>query len=357
MMKMTPRALILGSMLVFWASLSLSVVIPLLTIREVPPSEIWQPWTELEQEGWRHYADNGCAYCHSRYTRVVDWGINAMRISRAGDYHRQRPVLFGTERTGPDLSQEGGLHPDDWHLAHFINPRYTSPVSVMPAWEFLGREKIRALTAFVQSEGGTMADERVARQRLWRERAIAAHRAGPDANFEWLHGHIPAVWRMMPNPYPPDEAALAHAKEIYQEFCINCHGPMGDGMGRAAPHLDPPPLNFTTLRRHLEGGRYLGGIIYYQIMNGITGTAMPYFKIHLESEKIWDLSNYIGINFVGYTDADIAPEGVDASYEPDYLNPFRLPDPEGEQPELLPRLLERKPQQTPPEHHRPEGHP
>ena len=30
-------------------------------------------------------------------------------------------------------------------------------------------------------------------------------------------------------------------------------------------------------------------------MNGITGTAMPYFKRDLESEKIWDVSNYVAV--------------------------------------------------------------
>jgi len=63
--------------------------------------------------------------------------------------------------------------------------------------------------------------------------------------------------------------------------------------------------------------------------NGITGTAMPYFKRALESEKIWDVSNYIAVNFVGYTDADIEPEGIDAAYEPEYRNPYRPPQKNG----------------------------
>ena len=86
--------------------------------------------------------------------------------------------------------------------------------------------------------------------------------------------------------------------------------------------MDPPPLNFTELRRHLVDGRYVGGIFYYQIMNGVTGTAMPYFKRELESEKIWDVSNYAAASFVGYTDADIPPKGIDAAYEPQWDNDY-----------------------------------
>ena len=61
-------------------------------------------------------------------------------------------------------------------------------------------------------------------------------------------------------------------------------------------------------------------------MNGITGTAMPYFKKALESEKIWDVSNFIAVQFLGYTDADIEPEGIDAAYEPEWKNPYAVPD-------------------------------
>jgi mono/diheme cytochrome c family protein len=59
-----------------------------------------------------------------------------------------------------------------------------------------------------------------------------------------------------------------------------------------------------------------GGILYYQIMNGITGTAMPYFKKDLQSEKIWDVGNYVAVTFIGQTDANAEPRGIDAAYEP-----------------------------------------
>jgi cytochrome c oxidase cbb3-type subunit 2/cytochrome c oxidase cbb3-type subunit I/II len=57
-------------------------------------------------------------------------------------------------------------------------------------------------------------------------------------------------------------------------------------------------------------------MLYYQIMNGITGSAMPYFKRELESEKIWDVSNYIARQFIGIVDANTEPRGIDASFEP-----------------------------------------
>lgn len=327
-MRMTTAMLVIGGLIVFWASTFVMVFMPTL-MWKVEPTPIVRPMTAEEAAGHDLYVANGCSYCHTLFVRVNDWGVGAERIAEAGDYEPQRPAIMGTERWGPDLSQEGGRHPDDWHVAHFVNPRFTSPISVMPDWAFLGKEKIRQLTAYVQYLGMKMADERMGRQRTWKERAVAAYNSGPDANIEWLHAQVPRVWREMPNPYPASEAALARGKRIYQMFCINCHGPVGDGQGMAAPYLMPPPLNFTTLRRHLVNNRYIGGIFYYQIMNGVTGTAMPFFKKDLESEKIWDVSNYLAVSFLGYTDADIAPEGIDASYEPEWKNPYRPPELKG----------------------------
>lgn len=323
-MKMTPLVLVLGGLLVFWASISIMVIMPAATMHP-EPSDIWRPLTEKEKAGFDLFVQNGCTYCHSQYIRVIDWGHGAFRIAQAGDYEGKSPSLLGTERTGPDLSQEGGIHPDDWHVAHFTNPRFTSPLSLMPNWEFLGEKKIDLLVAYVQSEGLKNADFRVARQQLWNERAVAAYHSGTDKNIEWVHSNVPEGWRALPNPYPATDDALLRGKAMYQQFCMGCHGPIGDGQGPAARFLQPVPLNFTALRRNLIEDRYIGGILYYQIMNGISGTAMPFFKKHLESEKIWDVSNYIAVNFIGYTDANIAPKGIDAPFESDWKNPYQIP--------------------------------
>jgi cytochrome c oxidase cbb3-type subunit II len=328
-MKMTPALVVVGGLLVFWASVFIVVILPSATMHE-EPSAAWRPWSEAEAAGHDLYVKNGCSYCHSMFVRVTDWDLGAERIANRGDYVGQTPAILGTERTGPDLSQDGGEHPDDWHLAHFINPRYTRPLSLMPSWEFLGRPAITSLTAFVQAQGGRDADLRVARQQFWKAPAVQAYAAGPDKNTEWVHAHVPPVWQAMPNPYPATDAALQRGQKIYEDFCLTCHGPVGDGQGKAYRYLSPPPFNFTTLRRHLVEGKFIGGIFYYQVMNGITGTGMPYFKRELESEKIWDVSNFIAVRFVGYTDAGIEPRGIEASYENAWTNRFHAPDRKGE---------------------------
>ena len=318
-MKMTPGLVIVGGLIVFWSAVFVAVVLPAMSIDETP-SSAWRQWSAEEERGHDLYVRNGCSYCHSQFVRVSDWGDQ--RIAERGDYSTYNPAILGTERTGPDLSQQGGEHPDDWHKAHFTNPRFTRPESLMPSWEFLGKEDIERITRYVQSLGGSDADGRFGRQKEWKDPALRAAHGSAAENVAWLHDHVPPAWRPMPNPYPADEAALARGKATYQMFCINCHGAMGDGKGSAEKLLDPPPLNFSTLRGHLVEGKYIGGIFYYQIMNGVTGTAMPYFKRELQSEKIWDVSNYLAVQFLGYTDATLAPRGIPASYEPNWTNRY-----------------------------------
>lgn len=311
-MKMTPAVIFAGSVLILAAVVAVVVVLPFFHTSQTKPSGIFRQRDQAEAGGRQLYIENGCVYCHSQSIRTIDWGLGAERIAQAGDYLADRPVLLGSQRTGPDLSQQGGEHPDDWHMAHFVNPRYTSPMSIMPAFEFLGEDKIDKLTAYVQSLGMKDADRRTARQEKWKERAIEAYESGPEKNVQWLHDNVPEPWRDLPNPYPTSEAGLARGHKIYQDFCMGCHGPIGDGMGPAQPYLYPPPLNFTVLKdREISGG-----ILYYQIMNGITGTAMPYFKKHLESEKIWEVGNYVAVNFINDSDAGADDGGIDASLEP-----------------------------------------
>jgi len=310
-MNMTPKAVVIGSLMILAAIVFMVVFIPYIT-RDETPSEIFRTRSADEDAGRTIYIANGCVYCHSQSIRSIDWGLGAERIAQAGDYVGDRPILLGSQRTGPDLSQEGGEHPDDWHVAHFINPRFTRPNSIMPPFDFLGGQKITTLTRYVQGLGMQQADRRMERQRYWKKKAVEAYEAGPDDNVKWLHAHAPEGWRNIPNPYPTTEAGLARGHKIYQDFCIGCHGPVGDGMGPSQPHLYPPPLNFTILK----GRGISGGILYYQIMNGITGTAMPYFKRELESEKIWDVGNYVAVYFIGESDANTDPRGIDASYEP-----------------------------------------
>jgi len=310
-MRMTPTFILIG-ILALLAAITVTVVFWPYATREMIPSDIFRQRTAVEATGRMIYLENGCVYCHSQSIRSIDWGHGANRIAQPGDYIADEPVALGSQRTGVDLSQEGGEHPDDWHIAHFINPRYTRPSSIMPPFEWLGMERVNTLTQYVQSLGLKDADRRMERQRFWKAESIKAYEGGPVANAKWLLDIVPEGWREIPNPYPTTHAGLQRGQKIYQNFCIGCHGPVGDGMGPAQPWIYPPPLNFTILKdRGISGG-----ILYYQIMNGITGTAMPYFKRDLESQKIWEVGDYVAVYFINQSDANTEPRGIDSAWEP-----------------------------------------
>ena len=236
--------------------------------------------------------------------RKYDWGPTADRIAEAGDYVGDYAPQLGSNRNGPDLSQQGGQHTDDWHRAHFYNPRFTRPESFMPPFDYLKEPEIRALVAYVQSLGGRRADHRNQRQWQWRAQAIAAYEKGVDENLRWLHEHVPKGWLRVPNPYPitlasfkRGEVDLPAALPVVPRAGRRRPGAGGGlRLSAAAQFHDPAP--------HGLAGGATGGMLYYQIMNGITGTAMPAFRHELESEKIWDVSNYVAKQFIGIVDAN-----------------------------------------------------
>ena len=45
-------------------------------------------------------------------------------------------------------------------------------------------------------------------------------------------------------------------------------------------------------------------------------TTMPYFKRDLESQKIWEVGDYVAVYFINQSDANADPRGIDAAWEP-----------------------------------------
>lgn len=89
------------------------------------------------------YVSEACWHCHSQYVRPVSNEVLRYGpVSTPGEYENllQLPQLFGTRRVGPDLIREGGKRTNDWHFAHFYNPRNVEPQSVMPSYSWYFEE-------------------------------------------------------------------------------------------------------------------------------------------------------------------------------------------------------------------------
>lgn len=62
-------------------------------------------------------------------------------FAKAGEFVYDRPFLWGSKRTGPDLLRVGGKYSDNWHYNHMYDPTSTSAGSIMPAYPWLIRDK------------------------------------------------------------------------------------------------------------------------------------------------------------------------------------------------------------------------
>ena len=99
-----------------------------------------KPYTPLQLTGRDIYIREGCYGCHSQMIRPFRAETERYgHYSVAGEAVYDRPFQFGSKRTGPDLARVGGRYSDEWHRAHFENPRDLVPESNMPAYPWLSR--------------------------------------------------------------------------------------------------------------------------------------------------------------------------------------------------------------------------
>jgi cytochrome c oxidase cbb3-type subunit I/II len=114
-------------------------IVPMVFIdNQVPKISTVHPYTPLELTGRDLYIREGCVGCHSQMIRPFrDETERYGEYSKSGEYIYDRPFLWGSKRTGPDLWREGGKYPDSWHYNHMMDPTTMSPGSIMPAYPHL----------------------------------------------------------------------------------------------------------------------------------------------------------------------------------------------------------------------------
>ena len=100
----------------------------------------WKPYGPLELTGRDVYIREGCVNCHSQMIRPFRAETERYgHYSVAGEYVYDRPFMWGSKRTGPDLARVGGRYSDEWHRVHLTNPRDLVPESNMPGYPSLAR--------------------------------------------------------------------------------------------------------------------------------------------------------------------------------------------------------------------------
>ena len=109
------------------------------------PTANTRVYSPLELIGRDIYVGEGCGVCHSQQIRPLLAEVERYGpYSRAGEFVYDRPFLWGSKRTGPDLHRVGGKYSDEWHRLHLINPRDVVPKSIMPAYPWLAERDANA---------------------------------------------------------------------------------------------------------------------------------------------------------------------------------------------------------------------
>jgi cytochrome c oxidase cbb3-type subunit II len=297
--------------------------------------------------GRQLFVANGCVYCHSGYSRPQDTreGLFYLydRVSLPGDFATsdEAPNVFGTARIGPDLSHESGFHPDDWQFAHYSDPRFVDPDSIMPRFNFLSDQEVRDLVFFMQTRAGKSGLVRYAGQIYMKRLFLFAGNAPapptgfsvaegktmkdvadeasnapspPDGNVDGLDwpdpinlNHVDRGYWLMVNPLPITTANLSRGRQIFQERCIGCHGRGGEALSLAARFMSPTPIHFTSADDAIGGNDVSPGDYYYRVLRGINGTAMENFGTRLRVDDIWRVVMFLKTIPNGGLDPDRLP--------------------------------------------------
>ena len=104
----------------------------------VPKIKSVEPYTPLELAGRDLYIREGCLGCHSQMIRPFRSETERYgEYSKSGEFIYDRPFLWGSKRTGPDLHRIGGKYNEAWHYNHMLDPQSISPQSIMPRYPWL----------------------------------------------------------------------------------------------------------------------------------------------------------------------------------------------------------------------------
>lgn len=143
----------------FFFAVSIFVVIAFAGLVEILPNFAQasrpvigtKPYTTLELAGRHVYIKNSCNACHSQLVRPFKSETDRYgHYSLSGEYAYDRPFLWGSKRTGPDLLRVGNYRTTDWHENHMKDPAEVVPGSIMPAYGWMFKNIADIDTAYAE---------------------------------------------------------------------------------------------------------------------------------------------------------------------------------------------------------------
>ncbi len=270
---------------------------PMLRPEMHPKLETLKPYTPLELVGKDIYQREGCNNCHTQTVRPLKTEVMRYgEYSKAGEFTYDRPFLWGSKRTGPDLARIGLKYPDAWHSMHFEDPQAFAPKSNMPSYAWLkgrpvdaegarahmdalglpyseediqgldGKDEMDALVAYMMSLGHAVAEE-VEVSGMVEEEAREMEEGTSEAE----------------NPLAGDPEAVQRGGSVFASNCAACHGAEGEG-GIGADLTDGVWVG---------AGDTISDAGIFEIISHGTQKGMPPYGNQLSKDDIWALVTFI----------------------------------------------------------------
>jgi high-affinity iron transporter len=85
---------------------------------------------------------------------------------------------------------------------------------------------------------------------------------------------------------------LAQGKKLYEQNCVTCHGPKGDGKGQLGAALKPPPRDFNIPFKQWTHSKGDLKKVFEVITKGIPNTSMVKWDQLSEQER-WALVYFV----------------------------------------------------------------
>jgi cytochrome c oxidase cbb3-type subunit 2 len=280
---------------------AVTMFIPMLTPQMHPKLEGLQPFTALQLAGRDIYQREGCNNCHTQTVRPLKSEVMRYgEYSKAGEFAYDRPFLWGSKRTGPDLARIGGKYPDMWHYRHFEDPRKFFIKSNMPSYGWLKgrRPDPDDIKAHMDALGFPYTDEEISGlgEKDDMDALVAYMQIIGDAVTSRAAAKVkPRVKaEESVNPLAGDPNAIKLGEELYEDNCEMCHGE--GGVGDIGPSLidsmflyeegDLPDDDYFEL---INNGTFEGMVEEGRTAEG----GMPPFGDEMQKNDIWSVISYI----------------------------------------------------------------
>lgn len=203
------------------------MVYPMFLESTQPHNTLQKPYTPLELAGRDVYQQEGCNNCHTQTVRPLNAEMARYgSYSKAWEFEYDRPFIWGSKRTGPDLARIGNKYSDKWHYKHMVNPAKMNFGSNMPAYEFLADNMLdpAQVEARIKALGFPYTREEInAVDGMSQLDAIVAYLQKMGTAVP-RPPRAPKIAKGDRNPHTNDATAIANGKKIFDMNCTGCHG-------------------------------------------------------------------------------------------------------------------------------------